>query len=380
MTERLLGTPRKSREIPPAQHLHMNEFSIIQLRAKQASQFYNSVGLSNGDLPRDASNSRSDRKRLSGSPEKKRPISGSTSQPPTPASTPSKYGATWLEPSKPIISQETEPKTRRLKVLPNKYNLEAKNDSNSNKQRSKSSSIQHEELMLSPIKFRNQTNSASDDLSSQERPRNKLSPRLFRSSASSASDTNKSPQKPDSSNFFKQDLRIYQTNGVENEPPRVFSHLHEKQLSSSNKGVEPKPKPDSSLPYTQPKRFSSEFTPIKTRNISSGMSKKSDAVYSKSPENSSVFTNSTDSTLTPFYLQRQRSLSDKSERTSSAERVTPASSFLHSRKGGSTSSLLDKNQTEPQMDDLIQDYRQNKSCQSSPATKHYKKVSIFCLI
>ena len=386
MTERL-STPRKSRETLP-QHPHTNEFNIIQLRAKKASQFYNSVGLSNGDLPRDVSNARNERKRWSGSPEKKRPIGGSTaaSQPATPASTPSKYGATWLEPSKPIISEEIETRNNRFKLLPNKYNVEHLNEASSEKQRSKSSS--HEAFSLSPVTFRQPCSSTSstDDSLSQER-RNLLSPRRVGNNNGSSKEPPKTNFRPydykkDDSAFLKQDLRGL--NGFDKEPNRVSSHLYQKQLSAANRTPERKPKKDFPSKGTPTKRTSSEAV-AHNQQTNSGTKKKFDNDHSLFVELTNVFANSSDSSSgKPFHFERQRSLSDTHSNQgdrpiSSSGQCAPSPSFLDSKKASSTSSLNEsKTVTHSSMEDLVDSYRQNKSCQTSPSSNQFKKVCAFC--
>ena len=384
MTERVLRAPRKSREnIPPAQQFGMSEFNIIQLRAKQAAQFYNSVGLSNGDLPRDVSSAKSERKRF-GSPQKRSTerssavVSSTFSQPSTPITTTSKYGATWLELSKPLASQETDTKPSRFKVLPSKYNLDRLNDSSIDKQRRKSSSFQHDEFALSPVSFRNQSQSTSEEGSSLEHHKNRLSPRLTKATENivNSSESHKAYEKAGGSKIFKQDSA--NLNDYEKDARRSTSQLYEKQRSSRMT-----PEHKSKLGFaSQPKRFLNELVTNKDRHTSSSndlnasLKKVSDTSYNRSSDLLAVFSNSASSTPTkPFFIQRQRSLSDKSDRSSSAAHCTPSPSFVHSRKGGSTSSLLDQSQSETQLDGNFENYLKNKSYQSSSKAKNFKQVS-----
>lgn len=376
MTERL----RKSSENFSPSKSQLDEFNIIRIRAQQASKFYNSVGLSNGDLPRDV---RSREKVLwPGSPEKKRTLADKTkplvtlSQPSTPSSV-SKYGATWLEPSKPVNNSEKDVKhDDRYATLPSKFSPERTYKPVLSPVRSKSSS--HEVDPISPRTFRDPApKSDPKDVKTQESTKSERKFSYENNLTTPSDSFNSLPrnqkQDPADGVFFKEEHN--KPNGIDVEkPPRVSSHLYEKQLSKTpERKVKPKPSHSEQQQQLTPVIFGKKTTPTHR--------KKSDNNIKPYQQPNTYLSSGYAEVDEPFHRRRSRSdvhsKANNSNLYQSERQKSPTNRLLKANANfGSTSSLNDnKEVNDSGMSGIVDQYRKNKSCHSSPAVKLPKKVN-----
>ena len=394
MTDRL----HKTKENLPPRKSQLDEFNIIRLKAQQASKFYNSVGLSNGDLPRNVT-ARESSVLWPASSEKKRSLdditkpSATVSQPSTPSSTTSKYGATWLELSKPINNAVTtdlksEDTASRYNALPNKFTPERSYKSVPSHYRSKSSSSQDKIPPLSPRTFCDSTasNKVNDDQSQAPvRPRkisfeNNLSNPL--NSCISLPRNPEQKQETIDSVFKKEEYNLHPANGLDVEqPPRVSSHLYEKQLSRT---PERKPKTQNDQ--------SEKLTPVffgKKPSPSNRKTSNNDVGPVQQTNNYSSSNSASGDLLSPFRRQRSRSDSHRKAGTEqginsnlyrSVQSRSPTSHLIEAHFGSSSSLNDGQEMTDDRMSGIVSEYRKNKSCQSSPVVKHSKKVGLFFLV
>ena len=360
---RVMLSPQKMKG-PRGEHSLMNEFNVIRQRAQQASQFYNKVGLSNGDLPRDLAG-KNDHKQHSEIPDKRRPSSSSSAAGFSLPATQSHFKPTWLEPSKPSSKSEGGD---RLKSLPSRYGPDRVPDPSASKHRSPLSSV--DQPPASPRNFhKSHTSTSSDEAftpcSTADRSKRGYSERTV-------STVPRVYERKKDEAFRKQDLRTYHTNGFEKDPPsRVTSHLYTKQLSSSQTS-ESKLRANVAFTYTP----SQALTPVKFgRKTSSSNDRKSSESDSNKRNDRIVALERSSPVVTAAEYSRQRSFSDAQRDSlnglSEAKDHAAISSFLYSKSHASTSSLNESKELIEE--DLMHEYRRNKSCHSSP--NHLYKVS-----